>query len=70
MYCSSSAAIRLIVKALKAFRRSVQEVGFLRKGTLFLDVHVFDDDYGDYADTDYLSTSDVARLKRCFAALA
>jgi hypothetical protein len=53
----------MITKALKGFDRSVQQIGILPDGSLFLDAHVFDDDYGDYADTDYVAPADVTRLK-------
>jgi hypothetical protein len=55
----------MLSKTLRGFPRSVQEVGFLRDGTLYLDSHVFSDKY-DYADTDYLAASDVTRLKAIF----
>jgi hypothetical protein len=56
-------------KALKGFSRSVQAVGLLRDGTLYIDAHVFDDDYGDYADTDYVAAGDVKRLKGLLGSL-
>jgi len=41
----------------------MQKVGIMGDGSLYIDAHVFDDDYGDYADTDYLVAANVARLK-------
>jgi hypothetical protein len=51
------------VKVLKGFPRSVQQIGFLRDGTLFMDSHIFDDDRGDSASTSYLAAGDVGHLR-------
>src|SRR5271167_885490 len=59
----------MVTKALKGSHRSVQQIGILRDGSLFLDAHVFDDDYGDYADTDYVAPADVTRLKQLLTGL-
>jgi hypothetical protein len=59
----------VITKALKGFPRSVQKVGILGDGSLYIDAHVFDDDYDDYADTDYLAAADVVRLREALGAL-
>ena len=44
----------LATKTLKGYPRSVQKIGFLGDGRLFIDSHTFDDDHGDSASTDYL----------------
>jgi hypothetical protein len=53
----------MLTKTLKGFHRSVQQIGFLRDGTLFVDSHIFDNDRGDSAATSYLAAGDVGKLR-------
>lgn len=36
----------LATKTLKGYPRSVQKIGFLRDGSLYIDAHIFDDAKG------------------------
>ena|ERR1700690_1645514 len=59
----------MLKKSLQGWLGGKQAIGILSDGTLFVDAHVFDnDDYGDYADTDFLPAADVVRLKEMLGA--
>ncbi len=53
----------LATKTLKGYPRSVQKIGFLGDGSLYIDAHIFDDAHGDFATTDYLTPAAVLLLK-------